>query len=446
MDSSDIVCGMPSKAFFIDMITRDLSITDCILDLVDNSVDKAVETRQADVMKTILEDEQTSSLADTSVELKISPKSFIIKDNCGGMSIDEARRTAFLFGNPDERGARAGLSVYGIGMKRAFFKLGRTIRVESSTANDWYRIDIDVNKWKAKGDTDWNFAFTEKGQQVGNSARVGETRIEIRDLLPEVLERFRQVPFIQQLRDTISMSYALFIKAGLRVTVNGQAVGLVLPVIGEHDTLTPARKTFTRDGVTILILASITPKDDKTPGGWYVFCNGRMVLRADRSELTGWGSKLPKWHSKYGHFVGYVYFRSEDVRMLPWTTTKRDVVIESSVYQAALAEMQVQGRPVLDYLSSLYPGDVEPEGLAEREVLETVKVVAIDQVSRSDAVFSVQLPRERGEAQDPEVVIQYKKRRSQISLVQKCFAKLRNASARKIGEYTFDYFVRQECK
>ena len=31
----------PTKAFFVTMITRDITLEDCILDLIDNSVDGA---------------------------------------------------------------------------------------------------------------------------------------------------------------------------------------------------------------------------------------------------------------------------------------------------------------------------------------------------------------------------------------------------------------------
>lgn len=442
----DIVRGRPSKAFFIDMITRDLSITDCILDLIDNAVDKAVETRRADVMKTLMEDGPASSLADASVELNISPTRFVIEDTCGGISVDEARSTVFLFGNPEERGAVTGLSVYGIGMKRAFFKLGRRIVIDSTTSTDWFQIDINVEEWQARGDENWDFEFTAKGPPNGGPNRAPGTRIEIRHLHPEVAERFRQVSFVRQLEEKLSMAYSLFAKAGLRVSVNGRAIEVMLPLIGTNKKVTPARKLFTHDGVDILIVAGVTPKDDRTPRGWYIFCNGRMVLEADRSAVTGWGSGLPKWHTKYGHFVGYVYFRSNDVRKLPWTTTKQNIMVESPVYQAALAEMQIQSRPVLNYLNDLYPGEVEPEGVAERELLEGVKKVEIDQVPRSDAVFRVDLGRDRDAEQDAEVSIQYRKKQSEVDLIRKCCAKLRQASARKIGEYTFDYFVNQECK
>ena len=41
--------GQPTKSFFVDMITLDLNITDCILDLIDNAIDKAVALKGVDV-------------------------------------------------------------------------------------------------------------------------------------------------------------------------------------------------------------------------------------------------------------------------------------------------------------------------------------------------------------------------------------------------------------
>lgn len=39
--TSNIIEGNPTKKFFIDMITRDISIEDAIIDLLDNSIDGA---------------------------------------------------------------------------------------------------------------------------------------------------------------------------------------------------------------------------------------------------------------------------------------------------------------------------------------------------------------------------------------------------------------------
>ena len=39
--SVNIIHGNPTKKFFIEMITRDISIEDAIIDLLDNSIDGA---------------------------------------------------------------------------------------------------------------------------------------------------------------------------------------------------------------------------------------------------------------------------------------------------------------------------------------------------------------------------------------------------------------------
>ena len=42
LTASDKKAGAnPTKAFFVSMITRDITLEDCILDLIDNSVDGA---------------------------------------------------------------------------------------------------------------------------------------------------------------------------------------------------------------------------------------------------------------------------------------------------------------------------------------------------------------------------------------------------------------------
>lgn len=42
---ANIIEGSPTKQFFIDMITRDISIEDAIMDLIDNSIDGANRMR-----------------------------------------------------------------------------------------------------------------------------------------------------------------------------------------------------------------------------------------------------------------------------------------------------------------------------------------------------------------------------------------------------------------
>jgi hypothetical protein len=75
-ENSNIVSGSPSKGFFIDMITRDLTITDCILDLIDNSVDHAVKRDEIDVMKILDNGGQLPRFKSSTITLTVSKTNF----------------------------------------------------------------------------------------------------------------------------------------------------------------------------------------------------------------------------------------------------------------------------------------------------------------------------------------------------------------------------------
>ena len=105
----------------------------------------------------------------------------------------------------------------------------------------------------------------------------------------------------------------------------------------------------------------------------YVFCNGRMVLRADQSNLTVWAEdeRVPKYHPDFARFRGLAYFDSDDASLLPWTTTKTGVDSDSSVYRAARQQMIEITRPVLEFLRKVEDerkkhadGDIQDKPLA----------------------------------------------------------------------------------
>src|SRR5262249_54428180 len=153
-----------------------------------------------------------------------------------------------------------------------------------------------------------------------------------------------------------------------------------------------------------------------TPRGWYVFCNGRMVLESEKTTMTGWGtSRLPAFHSKFNHFIGYVYFRSKDLFKLPWTTTKDGVELESPIYQEALNQMAVYARPALDFLNKLY-SDTRPESEPEKEVFQSAKKIGPERVAaQPDQMFTAEVKRDRNEEL---ITIQYKRKRKLIQKVK----------------------------
>lgn len=116
----------PTKDFFVRMLTRDIELQDAILDLLDNCVDGIIRAGA-----NLNDDQPYKSYTAT---ITMAADHFIIEDNCGGIPIEVARKYAFAMGRPPAAGTGDGsatIGMYGIGMKRAIFKLGTEALVES---------------------------------------------------------------------------------------------------------------------------------------------------------------------------------------------------------------------------------------------------------------------------------------------------------------------------
>ena len=192
----------PRKRFFLEMFTRDIPLIDCILDLVDNSIDALVRKEEIDVSESLLsvkdkEDEKKNRQMG-EVNIQLSPDSFVIEDNSGGITHQEAEEEIFRFGAPEA--PRGQLGVYGVGLKRAIFKIGRQIKMVSRTENEGFSIDIDVDDW-AKDDDDWTFPITYVSG--ANSRPAAGTRIVITNLRPEIVHRINSGSLEKRLLDRI---------------------------------------------------------------------------------------------------------------------------------------------------------------------------------------------------------------------------------------------------
>lgn len=435
-ENNDIVHAEPQKEFFIDMWTRDIGLMECILDLIDNSIHSLIRTHHFDVMGIITGQEKPTLTHKPTIDLNFSDSFFSIVDSCGGVEKEDARNGVFLFGKREKEIGYPGLGLYGVGMKRAFFKLGRKINFISKTDEDLYQVNIDVDEWRKR--KDWTFPFAPEPEK--NALKVPGVAIKISNLLPDVAKRLSLTTFRNELIKKIQSSYTLFLMIGLQITINGKKVESRFPPFASK-RISPARKKLKVDGVDILIIVGLTPKEMREPQGWYVFCNGRMIVEADKSDLTGWGEdRFPGFHSKFNHFLGLVYFSSVELEKLPWTTTKSEIVKDSPVFRAALNEMRIQAKPILDLLSSFYPSASEEEKIVQRHLLFDTGVVTVDQLSKEESIFRAELIVHK----PTEAHINYRKPLSEVDSIRKRVGKPR-MSYKKVGEYTFEYYLEREC-
>ena len=432
----------PTKSFFIENLTRDLTLEDAILDLVDNSIDAAVHSHSFDVSAQLLEEPPPSDLPTSNISLTIDHKRVVIEDDAGGIAPSRAINDVFRLGRVPGAAAST-LGVYGIGLKRAVFKMGRRITLSSWHPEGAFQVTI-TPEWLAD-EGNWDLPLTQLPARMTTG-----TRIVVEELRSEIQMRVRDSTLLGRLKDALSATYGLFLGRFVALTLNGTPVPVHGIPVGRSDAIAPGVRHLSvvdDDGdIDVKILVGLSPRGGagwamKT-AGWYVVCNGRVVVFADKTELTGWGIVGPQFTPKYRGFVGIAYFFSHNPRLLPWTTTKRGLNRESHVFQLARMEMIAAARPVLTFLNDMYPSEATPE-VVERELADSVEDTPLHELTAgASKAFTVErAPRKRAVK---TVSVQYKARKSDIERAKKCLAKP-SWSAGKVGAHALSYLLDQEC-
>lgn len=439
--------ALPTKRFFIDNIVRDITLEDAILDLADNSIDSLVRVFNLDVSPSLLGTKEfvpPRSFPNSieQIQIQIDDEQFSISDVCGGIDIDHARENVFRFGRPEGQPDTT-LGVYGIGLKRAVFKIGREFTIESHTSENGFRVTVDVDEWAAD-DTSWEFPL--ESLESASSLSEAGTTITISRLNEEVLLRLSSGGFRKGLADEIARTYTLFLERFLTVSLNGKNIEPSPLPIAASDELVPGHKTHQWDEVQLDLYAGLASREDgewiSERAGWYVLCNGRVVVSADKTRLTGWGALGASFVSKYRGFIGIAFFFSGDPTSLPWTTTKRGINTESRVYQLARKEMALLARPVLTFLNNMYPSDAV-EQVVERKLTEDLQKATIEEITETSLEAFKSPDTSQLRKKRKTVSIQFEVDRSDVDRIKKHLGKSR-WSARQVGRYIFDYFIRME--
>ena|SRR5487761_68939 len=173
-----------------------------------------------------------------------------------------------------------------------------------------------------------------------------------------------------------------------------------------------------------------------------ILCNGRAVIRADKTDLTGWSDELASFQPKYRSFVGIASFESDNPLSLPWTTTKRHLNRESSVFLRARGLMATMSKPILTFLNSQYPSDTTVEFADIRDAVGRVEEVSFKEVAAKPSTGFLYTPPKKKEKKTKWVKFQ-----ADISSLDKVRRHLRrsNMGAGDIGKVTFDHYVKTEC-
>ena len=446
---TELVSFQPTKRLFIDILTRDISIHDCILDLLDNAVDSYTRNEI---------DEKRE------IRLKFDKNELSVFDNCGGIDKKRLQKEVFRFGAKDFLNHVPTIGLYGIGLKRSIFKLGELIVFETDDEKDYCKLEIDVNDWIDKKDREgndiWHLPLTEtSGTRLVNGEKP-YTNIKVEKLRYETIETF--VPnFEKNLKGTVKIYYSRYIqKDKIDFFVNNEKQSGFEIKVKASDDFKPVKVEDEYEGVKITILCWLDLREKRTekePGrqGWNVFMNERLVIIDDTSADTGWlGGQpfLPKFHSIYNQFRGVVLLNTNDPSKLPINTPKTGFNKEGKVYHHLLNLMVKVARPFIDFLSDKYNKQKEKIAKKEDELLKDIshdskEEKGIIETSIDDTKTEYQsrfTPPERkivARPIIPQSTISYKKPKRQVDIMKKVLKVKTNL---EVGEKTFDYFWESE--
>lgn len=433
-DENDLtkVDASPTKAFFVEIITKDIQLDEAIQDLVDNCIDGAKRLRPG----------SDADYKGLRVSIEVSADGFRIEDNCGGIPLDIARKYAFKFGRAKGfKRTSHSVGQFGVGMKRALFKMGDLFSVISVEPNHSFRIEVDVPAW-ADDDINWDFDVQDLVEGPHSTEQTG-TRIHVSNLDPAVAVTFSQGSFVTKLRHDIRVVQQHPMRSGLQISLNGEAIIPTEWQLKEGAGIAPAYRRFQDDlgGDSPLVtrLYAGVGESSRPHAGWYVFCNGRCILEADQEATTGWsefsddGVGVPKYHGQFARFRGYAFLDSDDSSILPWNTTKTGLDLESDAYRRLRGRLIEITRPVIDFLNNLdAEKDLEEVDKVLTLALTKASSVALERlVSRPVFVYTPQ-PR-RGPAL---ARINFQRPQAATDRLKEALSAHSN---RDLGEKSFDY-------
>ena len=457
--NNDKAIAAPTKSFFVSMLTRDISLEDAILDLLDNCLDGALRSTDGAEVK----------YDQFTVSINLSKNEFIISDNCGGIPRDIAKAYAFKMGREedDTRDSESEtIGMYGIGMKRAIFKMGKNSTVLTSHKNDQFKVEITPDWLNEK---DWNelpITNLSEAEKLDYSG----TLIKVDQLYSGMANRFENQAFINDLNRSIGEHFSNFIRKGLTINVNDEKVHPILvQVLTSEDSDAPAPYIWKKEleGVTISIIVGLNTSrrlsDDEddfdferarssNTAGWTIFCNDRAVIVGDKSRLTCWGDGIPMYHAQFSVITGIVEFKSTSADKLPITTTKRALDTSSDIWLEARTKMRDGLRVWINYTNQ-WKNNPRSDQTKYWESSKPMSInAAIDVISKRDTTTKIDgsieyNPKKKKVLPEPETNkpsskrITYSKPFEQVKEVSNFLFDRDSESPAIVGDKSFEYVL-----
>ena len=462
------VDASPVKSFFVLMLTRDISLEDAILDLLDNCVDG--------ILRSMKKKRGKKPYSGYWAKIDFDKDTFIIQDNCGGIPWN-LHEYAFRMGPSSDRPSRpeGSVGVYGIGMKRAIFKMGKDCLISTQNENDNYEIEIKPEWIDDESENGWEIPV----RASRKSMKEDGTTIVIGNLYPGIATRFGEdkKSFQAELKRMVATHYAYIIDKGFDVQINGDPIkpNPTRLVFAEDDKVPSIRpfifKTRTDDGVEVFLTVGFTkpiPSQEEVineqlekrysseEAGWTIICNDRAVLYCDRTELTGWGEAgVPRYHTQFIAIAGVVEFRADDASKLPTTTTKRGIDASSALYLQIKNKMR-EGMQIFTQYTNQWKGRADEskkqiaqgERFSFEEIKEKAQSLPLNTTKQSaipGQQYKPILPKPKKPISQ-ERRISFVKHINDVQLVANYLFGDENTDPSEVGEKCFDLILKEASK
>lgn len=334
--SNNINVSFGSDAdYLINGLTTDVSAIECIYDLIDNSIDAArseIISNNKAYEKDLLG--LPASYKGFEIKLNVSLSLVSISDNCSGLEESDLQEKVFTIGKKSKH--PFGIGHYGVGLNRAIFKLGKSVNLDSDNGKEAFGLKFTEDDVRA---------VVEYGEEIQAQKKPTRNkkyyRLDISDIKRDVLHEVGSDTWVESLINQVRIRYAIFCKKGLVIKVNNKKVGSFGPEIRDPMFLKKSTSNLIpQNGVHVYLeaglhedyrISSVDSDYEKLKPiiknltqeyGWYIVCNDRIILIADKTKITGWTTS---WHNEYHGFLGWAYYVSEDPSLLPWDTKKTGI-------------------------------------------------------------------------------------------------------------------------
>lgn len=285
----------PPKKLLFTTLESDITPKDAVLELIDTFVEwyRYYKIRGEVQGK-------------RNIKIRICEERFIIESDYPGPPKDMVHNL-LRFGEKVDKGCIS-IGGYGIGTKRAIFRMGQDVCLESYDSHEYYSVHIDKN-W-IENENEWDLPLKEEPFK-GNPF----DRILISSFYPEIRAKFKSKAFKTELTQKVKDNYTFFIEKDVDIKICEE---LVKPYdfkfIFKEDKeyqIKPYHKKFILNGVSAEIFAGFTKWGENDPYGWYVFGNDRLIVQNDVSNRTGFNStKNIIYQHEDNIFLGLLFFRS----------------------------------------------------------------------------------------------------------------------------------------